>query len=85
MGQKGLHFWILRPEISLDACFCISAVYSLVDLSFYLCYPNLGYNDVMRGSFKILFKHLIKILIADSSSAVIFLYRCKCLENPMVY
>ena len=43
----------LCPEISGDACFCVSAVNNLVDLSFDPFYPNLGYNDNMQlGHFR---------------------------------
>ena len=45
--KTGFHFLISRPEISRDTCFCLSAVYSFVDLSFDPFYPNLGYSDFM--------------------------------------
>ena len=48
--KNRLHFWIPRPQISLHAYFCVSTVYSLVDLSFDPFDPNLRYNDVMQGS-----------------------------------
>ena len=53
-----LHFWILRPQISLHTYFCVTTVYSLVDLNVdsifeFLAHFPLTVRDLIRNNEKI--------------------------------